>query len=131
MKKAKKLLCLILALIMLMSILPTFAITTSANEPVPFPAHWTQAGTTTLAQGNLARTGTTVSQYDNGANTGDRATNGTLPTAAGNNHWNTWGAAAAQGSQNSPVWIYQHWTQPYVVEGTRVLWHIFTDAGVR
>ena len=95
------------------------------------PDLWKQAGTTTLAQGNIARTGTTVSQYDNGANVGTRATNGSLPTSSSTNHWNTWGAAATIGSQASPVWIYVNWTQPYSVQGTRVLWHIFNDAGVR
>ncbi|MCL2397462.1 MAG: DUF6055 domain-containing protein, partial [Defluviitaleaceae bacterium] len=100
-------------------------------EPTDFPPHWTQAGTTTYAQGNIARVATATTQHANGANTGANAINGTIPTAAGNNHWNTWGAGATVGSQTSPVWLQLSWNAPYVIEGLRVMWHIFTDAGVQ
>ncbi|MCL2397724.1 MAG: DUF6055 domain-containing protein, partial [Defluviitaleaceae bacterium] len=126
----------ILSLIMIFAAFPLTVFAGNADleeatDALDFPTHWTQANPTTLAQGNIARIATATAQHTNGGNTPNLAINGTIPTAAGNNHWNSWGAAANVGSQESPIWFQLAWDRQYEIDGLRVMWHIFTDAGVR
>ncbi|MCL2397193.1 MAG: DUF6055 domain-containing protein, partial [Defluviitaleaceae bacterium] len=126
----------VLSLIMILTAFPLMAFANNADleetaEVLDFPPHWTQEGTTTLAQGNIARIATATAQHTNGGNSPANAINGTLPTTAGNNHWNSWGSAANVGSQQDPIWFQLNWNVPQEIDGLRVMWHIFTDAGVR
>lgn len=79
--------------------------------------------------GNIALSAKVEAVYSNGSSVARNANNGTLGNGGTNTVWNTWGTQ--YGNPGNPVWIQYTWDQPYVIEATRVMWWIYTDAGVR
>ena len=120
MKKAKKLLCLILAIVMLVGILPTFAITVSATELDLF-----RTAAYTAADGNIARGVVPTCRYTNGA-ARNTITNGVLNS---NPVHNTWGIGSGA-ANDAGSWVLT-WSQPMTITAMRVMWDVFTDTGVR
>ena len=82
----------------------------------------------TAADGNIARNATALAVRVN-ASTAGSINNGALATTASNT-LNTWGGAGI-GTEANPAWVMYNWDNPQMIEAMRVMWHIYTDSGVR